>query len=61
MALAGTLEAALELAVEVESLARIYWQTLQVGEPTLLDATAMARVHARFARYRPDPAGPEDR
>ena len=61
VALAGTLEAALELAVEVESLARIYWQTLQVGEPTLLDATAMARVHARFARYRPDPAGPEDR
>lgn len=60
VALAGTLEAALELAVEVESLARIYWQTLQVGEPALLDATAMARVHARFARYRPDPAGPED-
>ncbi|MEZ5603330.1 MAG: class II aldolase/adducin family protein [Burkholderiaceae bacterium] len=57
VALSGTLEAALELAVEVESLARIYWQALQVGEPARLDAAAMASVHARFARYRPDPTG----
>lgn len=57
VALAGTLDGALELAVEVESLARIYWQALQVGEPALLDAPAMARVHARFGRYRPDPGG----
>ena len=49
-----TLEGALELAVEVESLARVYWQALQVGEPALLDAAAMALVHARFGRYRPD-------
>lgn len=55
VALAGTLEGALELAVEVESLARVYWQALQVGEPALLDAAAMALVHARFGRYRPDP------
>lgn len=54
VALSGTLEAALELAVEVESLARIYWQALQLGEPALLDAAAMASVHARFSRYRPD-------
>ncbi|HMM52438.1 MAG: class II aldolase/adducin family protein [Burkholderiales bacterium] len=54
VALSGTLESALELAVEVESLARIYWQALQLGEPALLDATAMASVHARFSRYRPD-------
>jgi L-fuculose-phosphate aldolase len=54
--LGGTLDAALELAIEVESLARIYWQALQLGEPARLDAAAMASVHARFARYRPDPA-----
>ena len=58
VALGGTLDAALELAVEVESLARIYWQALQLGEPARLDAAAMAQVHARFARYRPDPVGP---
>ncbi len=55
VALAASLEAALELAVEVEMLARVYWQALQVGEPARLDAAAMAAVHARFARYRPDP------
>lgn len=54
VALAATLEGALELTVEVEWLARTYWQALQVGEPALLDAAEMARVHARFARYRPD-------
>ncbi len=53
VALGATLEAALELAVEVESLARMYWQALQVGEPARLDGVAMAAVHARFARYRP--------
>jgi len=56
VALAGTLEAALELAVEVEALSRMYWQALQVGDPALLDDAAMASVHARFGRYRPDPA-----
>ncbi|RPH63672.1 MAG: class II aldolase [Burkholderiales bacterium] len=61
VALAGTLDGALELAAEVESLARIYWQALQVGEPALLDAAAMARVHARFGRYRPDPVGRGER
>lgn len=55
VALGGSLEAALELAVEVESLSRMYWQALNVGEPALLDAAAMQRVHDRFARYRPDP------
>ena len=56
VALARTLEDALGLAVEVETLSRMYWQALQVGEPALLDAAAMASVHARFGRYRPDPA-----
>lgn len=47
---------ALETAVEVESLARIYWQALQAGEPALLDAQAMSEVKKRFARYRPNPS-----
>lgn len=49
-------EDALETAVEVEALARVYWQALQVGEPALLDAQAMSEVRKRFARYRPDPS-----
>jgi len=57
VALADTLAAALELAIEIEALARIYWQALQVGEPVLLDDAEMARVQARFARYRGGPAG----
>lgn len=56
VALGANLEAALELAVELETLARMYWLALQLGEPARLDAAAMAEVHARFARYRPDPA-----
>ncbi|HEY0879475.1 MAG TPA: class II aldolase/adducin family protein [Zeimonas sp.] len=55
VALGANLEGALELAVEVEALARMYWQALQLGEPARLDAEAMAQVHARFARYRSDP------
>ncbi len=56
VALGPSLEAALELAVEVESLARMYWLALQLGEPARLDAQEMAQVHARFAGYRPDAA-----
>lgn len=47
-----TLASALALAAEVESLCRMYWQALQVGEPMVLDADQMAQVHARFAGYR---------
>jgi len=52
LTLGPSLEAALAVAVEVEVLARCYWQALQVGEPGLLDADEMARVQASFARYR---------
>lgn len=47
----ATLERALALAVEVETLARMYWQALQVGEPVLLDDEEMARVGARLEGY----------
>ena len=47
-----TLAAALELSAEVESLARMYAQALQIGEPALLADDEIARVLARFADYR---------
>ncbi|MEZ5653401.1 MAG: class II aldolase/adducin family protein [Burkholderiaceae bacterium] len=40
---------ALERARELEWLARVYWQALQVGEPAVLDTARMRAVHARFA------------
>ena len=52
LTLGASLERALGVAVEVEALARCYWQALQLGEPALLDAAEMARVQASFARYR---------
>ena len=42
------LESALRVAVEVETLARMYLQALQVGEPPLLSAEQMKAVHAQF-------------
>ena len=51
LALGVGLEEALSLALEVETLSRLYWQALQIGEPVLLDAAEMARVQASFSRY----------
>lgn len=51
LALGTTLEAAVALAVEVESLARQYALTLAIGEPVLLDETEMKRVIEKFADY----------
>ena len=45
------LEKALALAVEVESLARMYWQALQMGEPVLLSDAEMAIVLEKFQTY----------
>ncbi|MFO7786981.1 MAG: class II aldolase/adducin family protein [Halospina sp.] len=52
VALAETPEAALELAREVEHLARCYGQLLPIGEPVLLDDDQMAEVLGRFSSYR---------
>ena len=51
LAVGRSLEQALSLAVEVESLARQYWQALQIDEPVVLDAAEMARVIRAFERY----------
>jgi L-fuculose-phosphate aldolase len=52
IALGATLDDALALAVEVETLAEMYWRALQVGEPALLTAAEMRQVLERFASYR---------
>lgn len=43
---------ALDLAVEVEALAAVYWRALQAGEPQLLSAAEMRDVLAAFEDYR---------
>lgn len=55
IALGADLAGALKLAVEVETLARQYWQALQVGKPKLLGAREMDRVLAKFADYGKQP------
>lgn len=51
VALADTPEAALELAREVEHLARCFGQLLPLGEPVLLDDAQMTEVRDRFKGY----------
>jgi L-fuculose-phosphate aldolase len=51
IALGSSLEQALALAVEVETLAEMYWRVLQVGEPVLLPDDEMRTVIAKFATY----------
>jgi L-fuculose-phosphate aldolase len=51
VAFSDALPAALSLAVEVETLAAMYWRALQVGRPTLLADEEMALVLAKFASY----------
>jgi L-fuculose-phosphate aldolase len=51
IAVGATLKSALALAVEVETLAAMYWRALQVGEPQILDGAEMARVLEKFRTY----------
>ena len=46
-----SLQKALALAVEVEALARMYWQALQIGEPALLSEAEMRVVINKFQTY----------
>ena len=46
--LATSLPQALRLAIEVETLARMFLQALQLGEPPVLDAAQMAAVQQQF-------------
>jgi L-fuculose-phosphate aldolase len=51
VAIGRSLEAALALAVEVETLAQMYWTALQAGDPVLLSDAEMAIVLDKFANY----------
>jgi ribulose-5-phosphate 4-epimerase/fuculose-1-phosphate aldolase len=51
IAIGAGLRQVLDLAIEVESLCRIYWQALAIGEPPQLGEDEMKRVLARFADY----------
>ena len=50
ISLGRTLDAALWMAVEVETLARMYQQTLVMGEPPVLSDQEMERVIAQMTR-----------
>jgi len=45
----ATLDSALALAIEVETLAEMYWRALQIGEPTVLSDMEMEKVLAKLA------------
>jgi L-fuculose-phosphate aldolase len=55
IAIGASLDAALALAIEVESLAEMYWRALQIGEPVPLPDAEMERVLNKFATYGQQP------
>ncbi|HEY6892729.1 MAG TPA: class II aldolase/adducin family protein [Rhodanobacteraceae bacterium] len=52
IAVGASLAKALALAVEVETLAEMYWRALQIAEPRILTKEEMEQVLAKFAAYR---------
>jgi L-fuculose-phosphate aldolase len=48
---APSLQRALSIAEEIEEQAAVYWGTLAIGGPILLDEAEMARVQAQFRTY----------
>lgn len=57
IAAGADLDAALKLTIEVEELAQLYWQALQIGTPPVLDDAEMDRVLEKFKTYgKPQPA-----
>lgn len=57
--LGETLERALALTIEVESLCEMYWRTLQIGQPILLSDAEMAVVQEKFKHYGSNAQQPE--
>jgi len=53
IAIGSTVDEALAMAIDVESLAEVYWRALQIAEPALLSAEEMAVVVEKFGRYGP--------
>jgi L-fuculose-phosphate aldolase len=58
IAIGAALDAALALAVEVETLAEMYWRALQIGDPVPLPDAEMDVVLERFRTYG-QPGGSE--
>jgi L-fuculose-phosphate aldolase len=58
IALGEDFEAALKLAIEVETLAEMYWRARQIGRPVLLDEAEMVRVIEKFRDYGRQPPLP---
>ena len=54
VALGTSLEAALKLAAEVETIAAQYWHASQIGTPHVLPREELARVRDQFGRYGQD-------
>ena len=55
IAVGTSLADALKRAVEVETLAAMYWRALQVGEPVLLSEAEMSVVLEKFKTYGQQP------
>ena len=51
IAIGASLDAALELAIEVEALAEQYWRALQIGVPNVLSDEEMNVVLEKFKSY----------
>ncbi len=51
IALGNDLRHALAITEEIEEQAAVYWGTLAIGGPTLIDAAEMARILSAFAGY----------
>ena len=51
IAIGASLPEALALAVEIETLAEIYWRALSMGEPPQLTDAEMDVVLEKFATY----------
>jgi len=49
--LGPSLQRALSLTVEAETLAKMYWRAIQVKEPALLSDEEIARVREKFSTY----------
>lgn len=49
--IAGGLDTALDLAIEVETLAQQYWRALQIGAPRILPPDEMRTVLEKFRTY----------
>lgn len=52
IATGNSIDGAYELAQEVETLSKMYWQALQIGQPVILSDEQMAEVHEAFGRYQ---------